>query len=67
MIFDLPQPLGPTTPVRLVGAWKVVGSTKDLNPDILMEVSLIPDEPSFGAGPASRDDLPRTTALNFCS
>ena len=32
MTFDLPQPLGPTTPVRLLGNCTVVGSTNDLNP-----------------------------------
>ena len=36
MMFDLPQPFGPTTPVMLVGRCKVVGSTKDLNPDSLI-------------------------------
>src|SRR5690606_6084361 len=36
MMLDLPQPLGPTTPVMLVGRCSVVGSTKDLNPDSLM-------------------------------
>src|SRR5690606_41957904 len=35
MMLDLPQPLGPTTPVMLVGRCNVVGSTKDLNPDSL--------------------------------
>ena len=35
MIFDLPQPFGPTTPVRLLGNVIVVGSTKDLKPAIL--------------------------------
>jgi len=32
MTLDLPQPLGPTTPVRLLGSSTVVGSTKDLKP-----------------------------------
>ena len=41
IILDLPQPLGPTMPVRLVGAKKVVASTKDLNPASLIAVSLI--------------------------
>ncbi len=36
MMLDLPQPLGPTTPVMLVGRCRVVGSTKDLKPDSLM-------------------------------
>src|SRR5919112_5946822 len=39
MILDLPQPLGPTTPTSCPGTWKLVGSTKDLNPDNLMEDS----------------------------
>ena len=41
MILDLPQPLGPTMPVRLVGAVKVVASTKDLKPASLIAVSRI--------------------------
>jgi hypothetical protein len=36
MIFDLPQPLGPTTPTKSLGSIIVVGSTKDLNPAILI-------------------------------
>src|SRR5205809_8030302 len=36
MMFDLPQPFGPTTPVMLVGRCSTVGSTKDLKPDSLM-------------------------------
>src|SRR5690606_32506396 len=36
MMFDLPQPFGPTTPVMLVGRCSVVGSTKDLKPDSLI-------------------------------
>jgi hypothetical protein len=33
MTLDLPQPLGPTTAHRLLASeWKVVGSTKDLEP-----------------------------------
>src|SRR5690606_11941613 len=36
MMFDLPQPLGPTTPVMLVGRWSVVGSTNDLKPESLI-------------------------------
>ena len=32
IIFDFPQPLGPTIAVRLLGNATVVGSTKDLNP-----------------------------------
>src|SRR5204863_8030206 len=33
MTFDLPQPLGPTTPTSWPGTWIEVGSTKDLNQD----------------------------------
>ena len=36
MMFDLPQPFGPTTPVMLVGRCSTVGSTNDLKPDSLM-------------------------------
>src|SRR5690606_25569617 len=36
MTLDLPQPLGPTTPTRLLGRGMVVGSTKDLKPDSLI-------------------------------
>ena len=35
MMLDLPQPFGPTTPVKLLGKVMVVGSTKDLKPAIL--------------------------------
>src|SRR5690554_3014686 len=37
IMFDLPQPLGPTTAVILVGNGTVVGSTNDLNPASLMD------------------------------
>src|SRR6056297_1149105 len=37
IILDLPQPLGPTTAVMLEGNGTVVGSTKDLKPDSLMD------------------------------
>src|SRR5690606_34424940 len=36
MMFDLPQPLGPTTAVRFSGNRAVVGSTKDLKPASLI-------------------------------
>src|SRR3569833_2989357 len=39
--LDLPQPLGPTMPTRLLGRGTVVGSTKDLNPDNLIFFSRI--------------------------
>src|SRR5438874_8160278 len=41
MTFDLPQPFGPTTPVRLLGKLICVGSTKDLKPASLILVSRI--------------------------
>ncbi len=41
MMLDLPQPLGPTTPERLVGNGTFVGSTKDLNPASLTLVRRI--------------------------
>ena len=36
--FDLPQPLGPTTPTSCPGTAMLVGSTKDLKPESLTEV-----------------------------
>jgi hypothetical protein len=45
----LPQPLGPTTEVSLLGSGRLLGSTKDLNP-----ASLIPDKRMYGLdGPVS--------------
>jgi hypothetical protein len=41
VMFDLPQPFGPTTPTRLLGIWIVVGSTNDLNPASLIFFNLI--------------------------
>ena len=41
MMLDLPQPFGPTTPVKLLGKVTVVGSTKDLKPAILSFVKRI--------------------------
>src|SRR5690606_11356378 len=41
MMLDLPQPLGPTTPIRLLGKFTAVGSTKDLNPASLILLSRI--------------------------
>src|SRR3984957_2098129 len=41
MTLDLPQPLGPTMPVRLLGKLTSVGSTKDLKPASLILVSRI--------------------------
>src|SRR5690349_15958914 len=40
--FDLPQPFGPTTPVRPGSIRKSVGSTKDLKPISRRRVSFIP-------------------------
>src|SRR5947208_9068722 len=40
MTLDLPHPLGPTTPTSWPGTAMVVGSTKDLKPDSLTDVSL---------------------------
>src|SRR5712692_3676041 len=51
MTFDLPQPLGPTTPVRLLGKLIWVGSTKDLKPASLILISricrLLPPRPAL--------------------
>jgi hypothetical protein len=41
MVLDLPQPLGPTTPIKLEGSGMVVGSTKDLNPANLILLNRI--------------------------
>src|SRR5262245_52408616 len=41
MMFDLPQPLGPTMPMRLLGNLIVVGSTNDLKPASLILLSRI--------------------------
>src|SRR6478609_1501882 len=51
MMFDLPQPFGPTTPVMLVGRCRTVGSTKDLKPDSLIVERRIWSA-VFGAEPA---------------
>ena len=40
--FDLPQPLGPTTPVSPGSIRKSVGSTKDLKPSRRSRVSFMP-------------------------
>ena len=40
--FDLPQPLGPTTPVSPGSITSSVGSTKDLKPSSRRRVSFIP-------------------------
>src|SRR6516165_7012085 len=40
--FDLPQPFGPTTPVRPGSMRKSVGSTKDLKPSRRSRVSFMP-------------------------
>src|SRR3990167_7781260 len=41
IMLDLPQPLGPTMATSLLGKEMVVGSTKDLNPEILIFESCI--------------------------
>src|SRR5690606_24284917 len=41
--LDLPQPLGPTMPTRLLGKLIIVGSTKDLNPTSLILLSRMLD------------------------
>tara|TARA_Y100001935_G_C17006772_1_gene360949 strand:- start:240 stop:428 length:189 start_codon:yes stop_codon:yes gene_type:complete len=41
MTLDFPQPFGPTIQDILDGKVTEVGSTKDLNPDSLMEFSLM--------------------------
>src|SRR6266850_2475052 len=39
MMFDFPQPFGPTTPTSCPGTFTVAGSTKDLKPASLIWVS----------------------------
>ncbi len=39
MVLDLPQPFGPTIQVKFVGKGILVGSTKDLNPANLIDLS----------------------------
>src|SRR5688572_6251858 len=61
MMFDLPQPFGPTTPVMLVGRCRVVGSTKDLKPESLivdrrMRRYRTPTAPGFAAALRSMRD-----------
>src|SRR5207253_3029348 len=51
MMFDLPQPLGPTTAAMLLGKFTVVGSTKDLNPASLMHLSRTFRQPSTQTAP----------------
>ena len=41
IMFDLPQPFGPTIADKLLGNTTVVVSTKDLKPDILMHFKRI--------------------------
>jgi len=36
MMLDLPQPFGPTIPIKLLGNLMVVVSTKDLKPESLI-------------------------------
>src|SRR5689334_17326169 len=51
MMFDLPQPLGPTTAAMLLGKFTVVGSTKDFNPASLMHLSRTLRQPSAQTPP----------------
>src|SRR3954471_9950309 len=46
MMFDLPQPFGPTMPDMFVGRCSVVGSTNDLKPDSLIVVKRMKTEAS---------------------
>jgi hypothetical protein len=41
IIFDLPQPLGPTIPVKLLGKFNDVESTNVLKPDNFILDNLI--------------------------
>src|SRR5690606_37032568 len=52
MMFDLPQPFGPTTPTSCPGRDTVVGSTKDLKPASLSLVRRMRGH--------RRDDMPAT-------
>src|SRR5512145_232056 len=54
MMFDLPQPLGPTTPTRLLGKDTAVGSTNDLKPASLIFVRRI-DHPNRGSPARKRE------------
>src|SRR4051795_8751605 len=57
--LDLPQPFGPTTPVRPGSIMKSVGSTNDLNPCRRRRVSFISD-----ALLASRESLRRHNTID---
>src|SRR5450830_2104908 len=63
MMFDLPQPLGPTTAAMLLGKFTVVGSTKDLNPASLMHLSRTLRRPPTQRSPARNCAGHRPTAL----
>src|SRR3546814_7337442 len=60
MMFDSPQPLGPTTAAMLLGKFTVVGSTQDLNPASLMHLSRTFRPPSGQKPPEDR----KSTRLN---
>jgi hypothetical protein len=62
MMFDLPHPFGPTTPVRLEGKVTVVGSTNDLKPAILSLVSRISRDQ-----PLSSRAMELTAANDVCA
>jgi hypothetical protein len=80
--FDLPQPFGPTTPVRPGSIRKSVGSTKDLKPSRRSRVSFIktpfrtvrahPDGIVQGSGPGGGSsgqgrDAASTGTMNRCA
>src|SRR5690349_11658413 len=57
--FDLPQPFGPTTPVRPGSIRKSVGSTKDLKPISRRRVSFIPIQFQVAAQMGEQSGHPR--------
>src|SRR5690606_3310190 len=60
MIFDLPQPFGPTTAHRLLGKLTVVGSTNDLNPASLMLFNRIEGQFPEGFGDVTSQKCSRS-------
>jgi hypothetical protein len=67
MMLDLPQPLGPTTPVMLVGRCSVVGSTKDLKPASLIVVRRMAGRDSWGPASGVENLCQRATAAARCA
>src|SRR5690606_17522285 len=47
MMFDLPQPFGPTTPTSWPGSMKLVGSANDSKPERLMDLRRTRDRPAL--------------------